>query len=148
MDAKSPRWRQITPSQHAWEADALDYLRADLHDRDPYRAWSNFEFSSRDGRVYEVDALVITASGIFLLEIKSRPGTVTGDSATWRWVTEGRRGALVTDNPLRLANHKAKVLKSLIQSTASWRQSEKCNGGARAWSSSDDSFPASDSPST
>jgi serine/threonine protein kinase len=120
MDAKSPRWRQITPSQHAWEADALDYLRNQLPDREPYKAWANFEFTSPEGRVYEVDALVITSSGIFLIEIKSRPGHVTGDSATWRWSNE--RNSITVDNPLRLANYKAKVLKSLIQSSRPWRQ--------------------------
>ena len=120
MDARSPRWRQITPSQHAWEADALDYLRNQLPDREPYKAWANFEFTSPEGRIYEVDALVITPSGIFLIEIKSRPGHVTGDSATWRWSNE--RNIITVDNPLRLANYKAKVLKSLIQSSGPWRQ--------------------------
>lgn len=120
MDAKSPRWRQITPSQYAWEADALDYLRTLLPDRDPYRAWANLEYTSREGRVYEVDALVITPNGIFLIEIKSTPGTVSGDSATWRWAND--RGTSTRDNPLRLANYKAKVLKGLIEQSGPWRQ--------------------------
>ena len=121
MDARSPRWRQITPSQFAWEADALDFVRERLPDRDPYRAWANFEFTSGEGRVYEVDLLVFTPNGTFLVEIKSRPGTVSGDSATWRWSSE-RGGTFAVDNPLRLANYKAKVLKSLIQATPVWRQ--------------------------
>ena len=120
MDATSPRWRQITPSQFAWEADALDYLRALLPDRDPYRAWANLEFTSREGRVDEVDALVITPNGIFLIEIKSNPGTVSGDSATWRWTSD--RGTSTRDNPLRLANYKSKVLKGLIEQSGPWRQ--------------------------
>jgi len=40
MDATSPRWQQVTPSQHAWEEDALAVLRALLPDQDPYRAWT------------------------------------------------------------------------------------------------------------
>jgi len=42
MDATSPRWQQVTPSQHSWEADALDGLRALLPDADPFRVWTNF----------------------------------------------------------------------------------------------------------
>ena len=73
MDAKSARWRQITPSQYAWEADALDYLRSILPDRDPYRAWANLEFTSREGRIYEVDALVVNPSTSPSASSGSRP---------------------------------------------------------------------------
>ena len=39
-----PRWTEITPSEYAWEREALDYLKAHLPDGEPFRAWSNFEF--------------------------------------------------------------------------------------------------------
>ncbi len=52
-------------------------------------------------------------SGLFLVEIKSRPGRVVGDAGTWTWETDGK---LVTlDNPLIAANLKAKKLRSLLQ---------------------------------
>lgn len=38
------RWKEIAPSQFAWEREALDFLKAELPDCEPYRAWSNFEF--------------------------------------------------------------------------------------------------------
>ena len=47
------------------------------------------------------------------MEIKSRPGRLTGDTGTWTWVHEGR--VVTEDNPLLLANRKAKKLKSLLQ---------------------------------
>ena len=59
MDATSPRWQQVTPSQHAWEEDALVQDRetgipmrermealglgdegARLHDEGPYPEWT------------------------------------------------------------------------------------------------------------
>ena len=52
---KSPRWTEITPSEYAWEREALDYIRARLPDSEPFRAWSNSEFIADDGSINEVD---------------------------------------------------------------------------------------------
>lgn len=49
------RWKTITPSNFPWEREALDFVREHLPDREPYRAWSNFEFISEDGTINEVD---------------------------------------------------------------------------------------------
>lgn len=108
------RWITITPSQYPWERAALDFVRAGLPDHEPYRAWANFEFQSPDGAIYEVDLLVLTKQGLWLVEIKSRPGRVAGDAGTWTWTDrEGRR--LSVDNPVLLANRKAKALSSLLK---------------------------------
>src|SRR4051812_29844205 len=107
------RWDTIAPSPYPWERAALDFVRAGLPDHEPYRAWANFEFQAADGAIYEVDLLVLTKQGFWLVEIKSRPGRVEGDAGTWTWTDrEGRR--LSIDNPVLLANRKAKVLKDLL----------------------------------
>ncbi|HJW55340.1 MAG TPA: BREX system serine/threonine kinase PglW [Burkholderiaceae bacterium] len=111
------RWHAVSQSQFAWEREALDWLRSHLPDRDPWHAWTNFEFIDEEGKVNEVDALILTPAGLFLIEIKSRPGTVTGDAHTWLWVTDGRERAY--DNPLILANRKAKRLASLLRRQSS-----------------------------
>jgi serine/threonine protein kinase len=109
-----PRWNVITPSKFEWERRALDFVRAGLPDHEPYRAWANFEFHSADGAIYEVDLLVLTKQGFWLVEIKSRPGRVEGDAGTWTWTDrEGRRHSV--DNPVLLANRKAKALSSLLK---------------------------------
>lgn len=72
------RWKEIARSEFPWKQEALAFIREILPDRDPYRAWSNFEFIADDGTVNEVDLLVLTPKGLFLVEIKSRPGQVTG----------------------------------------------------------------------
>jgi hypothetical protein len=106
-------WKIITPSEFAHERRALDFLRAGLPDHEPYRAWVTFEFQSNDGALYEVDLLVLTREGFWLVEIKSRPGRLEGDAGTWTWTTpEGRR--ITDDNPIHLANKKAKALKDLL----------------------------------
>lgn len=106
-------WTEITPSQFPWEQEALEFIRQRLPDHEPYRAWSNFEFIADDGSINEVDLLVLTPKGFFLVEIKSRPGRLTGNAGTWIWVQEGRE--YVSDNPLILANRKAKKLIALLR---------------------------------
>ena len=108
------RWKEITPSPFPWERGALEYIRQRLPDHDPYRAWSNFEFIANDGSINEIDLLVVTAMGFFMLEIKSRPGHLSGDSGTWVWKNEDGR-FLTEDNPLFLTNRKAKKLASLLR---------------------------------
>lgn len=110
---KPPRWTVVSPSAYEWEREALEFLREHLPDHDPWRAWSNFEFVDDEGRVNEVDLLVLTPAGLLLVEIKSRPGTIDGDAHSWVWTTDGRRHTV--DNPLLLANRKAKRLASLLK---------------------------------
>jgi serine/threonine protein kinase len=113
MHPTSNRWKEVTPSQFAWEREALAFVRERLGDYEPHRAWSNFEFIAEDGAIYEVDLLVVSPKGFFLVEIKSRSGDLKGDAGTWTWTHEGR--AFTEDNPLLLANRKAKKLASLLR---------------------------------
>ena len=112
MQPDSPRFKEITPSEFPWEREALAFVRERLPDHEPYRAWSNFELVAEDGSINEVDLLVLTPKGLFLVEIKSHPGRVEGDAGTWTFRHEGRLKTL--DNPLLSANRKAKRLKSLL----------------------------------
>jgi Nuclease-related domain len=110
---RPPRWSAISESGFEWEREALDFLREHLPDHEPYRAWSNLEFIDDEGRVNEVDALVLSPAGLIVVEIKSRPGTIQGDPHTWTWTTDGRQ--ISDDNPLLLANRKAKRLASVLR---------------------------------
>ena len=112
MVMSANRWISVAESEFPWEREALDFIRQRLPDLDPYRAWANFEFIDDTGRINQVDLLVLTPKGFFLVEIKSRPGTLEGDTRTWTWTTDGRR--FTYDNPLLLTDSKAKRLKSII----------------------------------
>jgi serine/threonine protein kinase len=113
------RWHSVTEPAFPWEQAALNYLRERLPGQEPFRAWSNFEFVAADGSINEVDLLVVSLYKLYLVEIKSRPGRVTGDTGTWTWTHEGR--VYTDDNPLLLANRKARKLKSLLQHQAALR---------------------------
>lgn len=113
MERTSPRWRQVTPSQHAWEADALEALCALLPDADPVQAWANFEFTD-GGRIFEADALAVTAKGVFLIEIKSWKGTVTGDQS--RWLQRRNDGTERShSSPINTTALKARILASMLK---------------------------------
>jgi hypothetical protein len=45
------RWHVIAESNFAWEREALDWLRNQLPDRDPWHVWTNFEFIDDEGKV-------------------------------------------------------------------------------------------------
>ena len=77
MPLSDRRWKQFAESRYAHEREALEFLRDVLPDRDPVYLYSNFEFIADDGSVNEVDALVVTQAGVFLVELKSRGGIVT-----------------------------------------------------------------------
>ncbi|MDX2039479.1 MAG: NERD domain-containing protein [Isosphaeraceae bacterium] len=106
------KWISVAESNYPWEREALAFVRVGLPNHEPYRDWSNFEFIAEDGSINEVDLLVFGPMGFFLIEIKSRPGRLTGDAGTWFWEHDGR--VVTTDNPLLAANSKAKKLKSLL----------------------------------
>jgi serine/threonine protein kinase len=113
MAISSSRWKAIGESHFDWEQKALAFLKERLPDQEPYRAWTNFDFIAEDGSIYEVDLLILTPLGFYLVEVKSRPGALEGDAHTWIWTHEGRRTSM--PNPLLLANTKAKKLISLLK---------------------------------
>ncbi|SCL46009.1 Serine/threonine protein kinase [Micromonospora citrea] len=114
------RWTTITPSQFAHEREALAHVQALLPDTEPYRAWSNFTFTAQTGHPYEVDLLAAGPGGLYLIEIKSLTGRLTSSGSNW--ILHGPSGTRTFDNPLHLADLKAKKLKSLLQVAASQRK--------------------------
>ena len=71
---KPDRWIEVTPSEYAWELEALEHLKARLSDGEPFRAWSNFELIAGDGSINEVDLLVVSLHRVYPVEIKSWSG--------------------------------------------------------------------------
>lgn len=114
MREDSPRWEQINASSYVHEQDGLRELASYLPDADPYHVWANVEFVGADGSINEVDALVLTPSGLFVLELKHWQGEIRGDGI--QWVRRAPNSRLIPeDNPYVLANRKAKRLASLIR---------------------------------
>jgi len=105
------------------EREALAFVRTRLPNFEPCRAWSNVEFVAEDGSVNEVDLLVVSAQGFFLVEIKSWPGVLRGVGQVWRNRRQDGR-EFIMDHPLVLANRKAKRLRSLLARQAALKKEE------------------------
>lgn len=112
-------WKSISASRFPWEQEALDFIHAGFPAQDNYVAWSNFEFIADDGSINEVDLLVACPQGIFLTEIKSKPGIVSGDANHWIWEHDGKRHS--NESPLILADRKCRRLKSLVARQRAFR---------------------------
>ncbi len=64
-------------------ATALDLVPTGQSDREPFRAWANFDFID-NGWVGEIDLLVPCPRALYLIETKSYPVIVTSNDAyTW-----------------------------------------------------------------
>src|SRR5260370_41523942 len=73
ISMRPPRWSAVSESAYEWEREALDFLRAHLPDHEPYRAWSNLECIDDEGRINEVDALVLPPAGLILVDWHDPP---------------------------------------------------------------------------
>lgn len=111
MRSDNPRWVEVTPSRFSHERAGLAHVKALFPDAEPYRAWSNLEIITDRGRSLEIDLLVLAPGGLYLIELKAWSGRIGGDRYRWR-ITDDR--VVTKDNPWRLANDKAKVLKGLL----------------------------------
>ena len=101
-------------TEFPWERDAIDFVLHELPDSDPHLAWPLHELlDPGTGRLYEIDLMVLARGGLFLIEIKSHPGVLTGDSRDWTFTeSSGRQRHLACPYPA--TNHKAKVLASSL----------------------------------
>ncbi|MBK6462392.1 MAG: protein kinase [Myxococcales bacterium] len=104
------------PTPFPWERQALDlvYKHGSLSDTDPHQAWELHElYAPSSGRLYEIDLLFLSRQGLFLVELKSQPGVLTGDIVDWTITENGRRRTI--ECPYPGANLKAKVLGDLLE---------------------------------
>jgi Nuclease-related domain len=115
LSGQSQRW-QGQRSAYSWEQSALEHVKAQMPDAEPYRAWQTFTFTTDQGHVREVDLLIATPGGLFLVEIKSHPGTAGNHRSTWMF-RDGDKNRTF-ENPLHFTDLKAKELKTQLQRAA------------------------------
>lgn len=120
MSSTNKRWHVVQQSEFPHEREALELMRGYLPERSPLHAWSNFEFIAGDGSINEVDALILGIDRVYLIEIKNWSGEISGTQNTWT-IRHGKRERF-EENPLLLANRKAKKLKSLLASQPAFKK--------------------------
>ena len=108
MREDSSLWRVMGDPAQPQKAAALAKVKELLPDDGIARAWVNVTFTDTAGRLNEVDVLMLTRSGLCVVELKGWNGEISGDQQTWHHA--GR----LHDNPRKLANAKAKRLASVL----------------------------------
>lgn len=102
----------------AVEAAALHAFRSLLPDDGITRAWANLTFLDTNGRSAEVDVLLLSPVGFFVMELKGWHGTISGDQQNWTVQLAEHLPPRYERNPYFLADNKAKRLASLLKETA------------------------------
>jgi len=115
MPLSEARIHRGRPTPYPWEREALDLIYPGITDMDPYQAWELHElYDPSTGKLYEIDLAFLSRVGLFLVEIKSHPGALTGDIVDWTFTEpDGRRRTI--DCPYASINLKAKVFASLLE---------------------------------
>ena len=117
----SKQWTELSPPVHNDEKEALEFLKKSLPKISTFHGWSNFEFKDRNGE-HEIDALIVTPNGLFLVEIKSYHGELRIERN--RWLSKKPSGRRVEErNPISLANRKAKYLRSVLKKHKAFKNS-------------------------
>ncbi len=110
MREDSPQWQELGQPATPAEAEALGAIKVLLPDGALVWAWSNLSFISVNGRQAEVDLLLLTRSGLVVVELKGMHGRIAGNQR--HWLLNGKREM---DNPVHLTNDKAKWLRGLLE---------------------------------
>ncbi|WP_394255772.1 BREX system serine/threonine kinase PglW [Pseudoclavibacter helvolus] len=119
MKADSPHWivmgQPATPAEEA----ALDAFRELLPEDGITTAWVNLTFIDNNGRSGEIDVLLLTRSGLHIVELKGWHGRIVGN--TQRWLHNARN----VENPWLATDRKAKRLAELLKDVAPNEQVRK-----------------------
>ena len=108
------QWQEVTKSEFDHEKSGLNFIKENFPQNMGYVAWSNFTFDG-GGTSNEVDLLIAGPSGVFLIDLKAHPGKLSINNPDWRMVEQnGRYRVVHHNNPRRLAETKAKRLKSVL----------------------------------
>lgn len=114
MPIPDKQWIVVSPTEFPWEQDAFDFIK-EKAPSGTVGAWSNFEFVTPNGAIYEVDLMVLTITELFLIEIKSWGGVLDGTVNNLMRYGHNPQDARSVPNPLLLLNKKAKILASMLK---------------------------------
>lgn len=118
MTSTSERWVSLGEPASAAESAALRAFQQLLPDDGVTRAWANLTFLDTNGRSAEVDVLLLSPVGFFVMELKGWHGTISGDQQNWQVQLADHLPPRFERNPYFLADAKAKRLASLLKDVA------------------------------
>lgn len=101
-------------SPHPWEREAMAFIKKELPNGDPYLAGLQVDLHGPSGTLHQLDAVILGYHALYVVEVKSHPGTLDGDHADWKFTFPDGKVSVI-DNPIRETAHKAKVLASVLR---------------------------------
>lgn len=116
METTSGHWEAVGQAASREEQKALDNVRSLLPDNGIFHAWANLTIVSRDGRASEIDVLLLTSKGLFVVELKGWHGEVRCQPS--EWVQTAGKTIRRFDNPYKSADAKAKRVASELSDAA------------------------------
>lgn len=129
MSLRASRWHDRRV-QLQLEREVLEWLREQLPNHDPWHVWTNFEFIDDEGRINEVDALVLAPAQVHHRIAEARKPMATLHTAL---KTDGRE---IVDNPRLLTDRKAKRLKKdPCGASCPWPRPRSACHSSNQWSS-------------
>lgn len=120
MPIPDNQWISVAPTEFPHEQEAFDFIKR--HAREVVGAWSNFEFVTPEGKVYEIDLMLLTLTELYLVEIKSWSGILEGTSNNMTRRPRGNPEPRPVANPLLLLNKKAKILAGMLKGQKSLKK--------------------------
>lgn len=119
MQPDSPNWVVLGDPASPAEQRALTAFRDLLPEDGITKAWVNLTFIDGNGRTGEIDVLLLSPVGFFVVELKGWHGIVSGTTQRWEQHSS-TTGVLMRShpNPLIGADSKAKRLSSLLKDYA------------------------------
>lgn len=116
--ARFDRFEVVGTTPHRHEQEGIEWLRAALPTYGPFGGYALFSFQTDDGRRYEVDAIALTAHCLYVVEMKSWSGRVTGGDVRHLVTTSRTRGREVEAHPLPLLETKTKTFAARVRRVA------------------------------
>jgi len=110
---RDEQWNAVTPPASPRIRDGLTVLKDGLSDFPPYRAWTCFQFLPLEGGFLEVDALIVSSAGVFLVGLETFGGQLECRDGTWRHTRQNDETGL-HDNPLRELHYAANELRTML----------------------------------
>lgn len=119
-------WAVLGEPASPAEQAALNAFRTALPNDGTTRAWANLTFVDAKGRTGEIDVLLLSPVGFFLVELKGWHGEITGNTQRWQQRNQVT-GAVFRDhpNPYLAADSKAKRLSSILKDHTKLRGSKR-----------------------
>lgn len=122
----SKNWTTVAESSFPWEREALEFVRSQFPNHEPYRAWTNFEFVADDGKgTHDRPTAKLVAQAIEQAGIRpSQRSRKVSDYVLDRLINEGPgyQDWEATHTTLKTVRRRVRIYSVRVSATSDERQ--------------------------